>query len=1084
MIKKMLGLILGFVLLSYSVCQVLDSQDWVLVWQDEFETEGLPNPKKWKYDVGGHGWGNQELQYYTDARKENARVENGKLIIEARKEQYEGQPYTSARLVTKGLGDWTYGRFEIRAKVPRGKGTWPAIWMLPTVWNLGDQSWPDNGEIDIMEHVGFNPGQIHASTHCRHYVHHKNTQKTGVTQVKDAQDAFHNYIVEWDEKEIRAFVDDCHYFTSYNENKGWEYWPFFKDFHLVLNIAVGGSWGGMKGIDPDIFPQKMEIEYVRVYQKKNMLPPYKNASLPVEERVCDLVGRMTLQEKIALLGGTGFATMPIERLGIPELKMADGPVGVRWNEATALPSGIALASTWDINLAFQYGKILAMETRGKGRNVILGPCVNIARIPTGGRNFESFGEDPFLTSRIAVEYIKGVQSENVAATIKHFVVNNQEHQRDTINTKVDERTLREIYFPHFFAAVKEADVLAFMSAYNKLNGTYCSENDFLLLDVLKKEWGFEGLVMSDWGAVHSTIPTANGGLDLEMPNGYFLNEKDLLLAIQEGKVGEDKITDKVKRILRVMFKLGLFENPTKENPLLVNTPESRNLAYRVAADSIILLKNEKDLLPLKWDAIRTIALIGPNAALARTGGGGSSFVTPSYSVSPLQAFQSKLPSGIKLAYSQGVILDGDAIPIPTENLLLPDKDENGLLGEYFNNMNLQGEPILKRIDPKVDFSWGNQNPHSSLPQDHYSIRWTGRLLAPKTGEFFIDIASDDGIRFYIDDRMVIDDWKDHGIYANRYKISLEQGKIYKIKLEYYENGGDSVCRLGWKDNDDSLIEQAVKVSQGADVVLVFAGTSAHYESEGYDRENLVLPNNQERLIQEISKVNKNTIVILGSGSPVEMKSWIQGVSTLLQTWFGGAEMGNAIYDVLVGNVNPSGKTPITFPNSWEECSAADSYKKEYGTTTYSDGIFVGYRHYDHKNIMPLFPFGYGLSYTKFEYSGLILSSQKISEADALQIRCEVENKGLFDGQEVVQLYIRDIQASVHRPAKELKRFAKIFLKKGEKKTVDFKLSPQDLAFYDPASKKWVAEEGEFEIMIGSNSREIHLKTLFALDKNK
>ncbi len=254
--------------LVFFFCIFCCAQEWVLVWQDEFETDGLPDPKKWAYDVGGHGWGNQELQYYIKERKENARVENGKLIIEARLESYEDKSYTSARLVTKGLGDWTYGRFEIRAKVPKGTGTWPAIWMLPTVWDLGNGSWPDNGEIDIMEHVGFNPGKIHASTHCQKYVHLNNTQKTAIIEVADAQDAFHDYILEWNEKEIKVFVDDRHYFTSLNENKGWEYWPFFKDFHLILNIAVGGSWGGMKGVDTSIFPQKMEIEYVRVYKRQ------------------------------------------------------------------------------------------------------------------------------------------------------------------------------------------------------------------------------------------------------------------------------------------------------------------------------------------------------------------------------------------------------------------------------------------------------------------------------------------------------------------------------------------------------------------------------------------------------------------------------------------------------------------------------------------------------------------------------------------------------------------------------------------------------------------------------------------------
>ncbi|MDP3830223.1 MAG: glycoside hydrolase family 3 protein, partial [Ignavibacteriaceae bacterium] len=357
-------------------------------------------------------------------------------------------------------------------------------------------------------------------------------------------------------------------------------------------------------------------------------PLYKNVNAPIEDRVNDLLKRLTVEEKIELLGGTGFASKAIERLGIPELKMADGPIGVRWGEATALPSGIALAATWDTLLAKEYGKILATETKGKGRNVILGPCVNIARLPMGGRNFESFGEDPYLTSRLAVNYIKGVQNENVVATVKHFACNNQEHERDFVDVRISERALNEIYLPHFKAAVEEANVLAVMSAYNKVNGPYASENDYLLIDKLKNEWKFKGLVMSDWGAVHSTIPTANSGLDLEMPNGKYLNKETLIGAIKNGLVKQYTINDKVKRILYVIFASGLFDSQTKEDASLINTIHSKTLAYNVAKDGIVLLKNNKNILPLDLTSIKKIGVIGTSAIKARTGGGGSSMVNP------------------------------------------------------------------------------------------------------------------------------------------------------------------------------------------------------------------------------------------------------------------------------------------------------------------------------------------------------------------------------------------------------------------------------------------------------------------------
>lgn len=809
--------------------------------------------------------------------------------------------------------------------------------------------------------------------------------------------------------------------------------------------------------------------------------PYKNPKLQISERVEDLLRRLTLEEKIDLLGGTGFETKPIERLGIPALNMTDGPLGVRWESATALPSGILMGATWNPELIGQLGSVLAAETKAKKRNVILAPCVNIARIPMGGRNFESFGEDPFLTTRIAVEYIKGVQKENVAATIKHFAANNQEYQRDFVNTVVDQRTLNEIYFPAFKAAVEEAGVLAVMAAYNKLNDLYCSENDLLLIDKLKKEWDFKGLVMSDWGAVHSTVPTFNGGLDLEMPEGKFLNRDTLLDKIKNGELSELTLDEKIRRILRVMFTIGLFDD-YKYDESRLNTPEHKQLALDVAREGIVLLKNENSILPLDINNIKSIAVIGPNSNFARTGGGGSSMVVPLQSVSPLQALRNKIGNKVRINFAQGVVLDGDSDPVGKEFLFTSeDASENGLLAEYFANKNLEGDPARIKVDEKIKFSWNWTGPFEDFQDDEFSVRWTGYLKVPKSGSYTLDVSADDGTRLYIDDKLVIDDWKDHAVITNSFTTYLEAERLYKIRLEYYENQGSADIKFGWRPPDQELFTKALNAAENSDLVIIIGGTSYTYESEGFDRKDLFLPNKQDSLIKEISRINKNTIVVLVTGSPVLMNEWINDVAGIVEVWFAGEQEGNAVAEVLLGEVNPSGKTPITFPVKWEDCSAFDTYMGKDSVTEYKDGIYVGYRHFERNKIMPLFPFGYGLSYTTFNYSGIKLSSSEISENEELLVSFNLKNTGKFPGSEVAQLYIKDLESSVDRPEKELKGFKKITLLPGEEKAVSFIIDKNALSFFDPVKHKWVAEPGEFMVLIGSSSQNILLKDIFNLN---
>ena len=807
---------------------------------------------------------------------------------------------------------------------------------------------------------------------------------------------------------------------------------------------------------------------------------YKNKSLNVEERVDDLLKQMTLEEKIDMIGGTGFETKAIERLGIPPLNMSDGPLGVRWDNSTALPSGILLGATWNPDLITKLGTVLATETKAKGRQVILAPCVNIARIPMGGRNFESYGEDPYLTSRIAVNYIKGVQKENVVATVKHFAANNQEHQRDFVNTIVDERTLNEIYFPAFKAAVQEANVLAVMSAYNKLNDHYCSENDYLLIDKLKKEWGFNGLVMSDWDAVHSTVQTFNGGLDLEMPNGQYLNKETLLDKIKSGELSETKLDDKVRRILRVMFTIGLFDDYQYDKSA-VNTPEHKQVALDIAKDGIVLLKNNNSILPLDVNKIKSIAVIGPNSKVAITGGGGSSMVVPFSSVSPLEALENKIGDKVKINFAQGCILDGDSNPLDEKYLFTDESgNENGLKAEYFTNKNLEDKPDRIMVDKIINFSWDWHGPFEDFPKDNFSVRWTGFIKVDKSGRYTLDVSSDDGARLYLDDKPVIDDWTDHALVTNSYTTELKANQYYKIKLEYYENGGGAIVKLGWRKPNDELLTGAITTARNSDVAIVFAGTNYTYESEGYDRKNLNLPSDQDDLIKEISGVNKNTIVVLTTGSPVLMDKWLNDVDGLIEAWFAGEQAGNAIAEILLGETNPSGKLPITFPKRWEDCSAYNTYMKEDGTTRYKDGIYVGYRHFEKNKIGPLFPFGYGLSYTTFEYRGLKLSSNEMPGNSNLIVSFNLKNTGKVKGEEIAQLYINDVKSSIDRPVKELKRFKKVSLNPGEEKTIEFELDEKALSFFDPSTKNWKAESGEFEVLIGSSSEDIKLKEMFNL----
>ena len=821
----------------------------------------------------------------------------------------------------------------------------------------------------------------------------------------------------------------------------------------------------------------------------------------MDTRIKDLIEKMTLEEKISMLAGVDmWQTVAIERLGIPAIKMTDGPHGNRtiddddpWRRlpATCYPTGVSMGASWNPDLIHRLGQALGEETKSKGCDILLGPCINIQRSPLAGRNFESFSEDPYLVSRIAVAYVGGVQSQGVGTSVKHFACNNSEFERSTISSQIGERVFREIYLPGFKATVQECQPWTIMSSYNKINGTWTSENKYLLTDILKNEWGFEGFVVSDWQAVRSTVPTANAGLDLEMPGPAVFLGDELLSAVKAGEVSEDIIDDKVQRILRIISIAGAFESPKTVDEAAADTPEHRKLAREVAGEAIVLLKNENNILPIKTGRVKTMAVIGPNANEARFEGGGSSRVKPYYTVTPLEGLTEKCGDEIKITYEPGC-KNYRLVPRIEPEWLNPGSDEegHGLSAEYYNSHDLSGPPVLTRVDERLGLPWLVE-PVPNLNLEEFSVRWTGVFTPPVSGRYKFSLLSGGLSRLYLDDELLVDNWSgqlpntEGGGRLPGEKVSeceMTSGKSYNIKAEYSRsNAAMAVIRLGCDvPLSGDPMKQAVDAASKTDVALVFVGTSEEHESEGFDRESMDLPGNQIELIEAVAEVNKNTIVVLNNGSPISMTGWINRVAAVVEAWFPGQEGGNAIADIIFGHVNPSGKLPLTFPKRIEDNPAYLNYPGENGKVLYGEGLFVGYRYYDAKKIEPLFPFGYGLSYTTFEYENLNLSTARLGTDDKLEVTLVVKNTGDTAGKEAVQLYIRDVESTLVRPEKELKGFCKVDLKPGQKKSVSFTIGSEELSFYDPDLKKWMAEPGDFEILVGASSRDIRARAVFSL----
>ncbi len=810
----------------------------------------------------------------------------------------------------------------------------------------------------------------------------------------------------------------------------------------------------------------------------------------IEKNVLIIRNQMSVEEKIELITGDDFRTKPNPRLGIPAFTMTDGPLGPRGKGTnTVFSAPINMAATWDVELIREIGEAMGEETRILGFNLLLGPCINISRVPYGGRNFESFGEDPYLMSEMAVPIIEGIQSKNVATCTKHFVGNNQEWNRFDVSSEIDERTLREIYFPAFKAAVQRANTYSIMGGYNRVNGTYANENKYLLTDVLKDDWGFDGVVISDWGAVRTTVKTAKAGLDLEMPNGKYLGEK-LLKKIKDGEVDATILDDKVDRILRIMFRMGLFGETPDAYGGYMNTPERKALALKTAQESIILLKNarlpgqESNLLPLKKDIKKTIAMIGPNAATARLGGDGSGHSNAANPISPLEGVREYMGDDIEVKYAFGVKLKRKELPIAPESMyLLEDGVTPGIRVEFWNNKELEGSPVATKIDKSVNFSWGfGESPMDGVNDDKFSARWTGKLKSPGSGIFEVGVKADNGVKLFIDGNLVINSWTDQapGQFKTDY-YEFEADRLYDIKIEFYENIGTCRVRFGLApvEGGDEL-QEAVEVAKDADMVVLNLGMAKNYEGEQRDRDYLELPPMQLELLNEVLKVNKNVVVVLNNGSAILMEDWNDRVPAIVEALYPGEQGGKALAQILFGEINPSGKLPFTIMKKWEDHAAAKTYPGTKEIANYSEGIFMGYRHFDKENIEPLYPFGYGLSYTTFNYSGIKLSSSIMSRDGSIDVSFTVTNSGNVDGDEVVQMYISDKKASVEREVKSLKGFKRVSLKAGESKEVTFTIDKSALSFYDVKNKTWRAEKGKFEVLIAASSRDIRLNSEFKL----
>ena len=802
-----------------------------------------------------------------------------------------------------------------------------------------------------------------------------------------------------------------------------------------------------------------------------------------------LIQDLTLKEKISLMSGfNSWYTNKIERVGVPSIKMSDGPNGVRGDSTSGkssacFPCAISIGSTWDMNLINQLGVALGEEAKVKDVDVLLGPTINIHRHPLGGRHFESFSEDPFLTGKIATEYVKGVQSQNVAACLKHFIGNDTEYERHLVSSNIDEKTLREIYLLPFEMGVKEGNAQVVMSAYNKLNNIYCSSHKELLIDILKDEWGFDGYVVSDWGAALETEENARGGLDLEMPGPGNVWGDQLYAAVSEGKVEEELINDKVRRILNIANFSKRFENPTNKPEESNDSAEHRKLLKKAAAAGMVLLKNN-DLLPFKSD-IKNLAIIGPNAKEAQIIGGGSASLKPHYQAHPLEAFKNKLGNQTNISYAKGCHTH-KYLPKVKEELM---DDEKGFLVEYFEGSKFDENILVEEhlIGNKFwVFEGFAKDVIAKFDRPDISVRFSCAYTPDISGNHEFEIFGIGKARLFIDGKELIDNWTEtspgeaffsFSSDSKKALVDLDEGKTYQLEIRYKFEGNFPAIYIGCQTPDKvNLFDEALEVAKAADQVVLIVGTNSDWETEGNDRSDFNLPANQNHLIEEVLQVNPNTLVVLNTGSPVKMP-WADRAEAILQTWFAGQEFGNAMVDIITGAINPSGRLPTSFPKNIEDTPAFNSYPGKDLQMNYEEKLLVGYRWYDKKDIKTLFPFGHGLSYTQFEYTDLEVEIQSESKVSC---KFSIQNTGLIAGAETAQCYIGYKTDDDSEPKKTLQGFSKITLNQGDKSKVEINLNSRNFSSWNEAKQNWEVRPGSYEIFIGSSAENIILQSTISL----
>lgn len=854
--------------------------------------------------------------------------------------------------------------------------------------------------------------------------------------------------------------------------------------------------------------------------------PFQDQTLSVEKRTNDLVQRMTLEEKIDLLAGyNDFYLHPCERLGVPAFKLADGPLGLSswglFGRATAFPSALSLAASWNKELATKVGAMYAQEWRARGIHFLLAPGVNIYRASKGARNFEYFGEDPYLTSAMVVPFIQAVQEGGVIATVKHFAANDQEFDRYTVSTEVSERALQEIYLPPFKAAVKEAGVKAVMTGYNLVNGVYCTEHKHLI-DILKKDWDFKGILMSDWACTHSAIGAANHGLDLEMGSKSWFNREKLLPLIKSGEITEEVINEKVQRVYGACIEMGFFDRPQQDTSIPTYNDKANKMALEGAHEGIVLLKNDKNILPLRQPKV--IAVIGPTANNSIIndrahnvngivyGGGGSSKVHPWYVVNALEGIKQEFPEATVM-YTEGV--SNQFKPrLFRSSKFRTKKGERGLEARYYalasdntspqqqsdnliqqqalaagrtitnnqptsaskQNVSDEANLILQRVDATVNHEWwGSPFNESKLGSD-YRVCWEGYVDVEKSDSLLFFVDAQGAYRLWIDGELVLDASQSQSFDVRNYAIAAQKGSSKQVRLEFWnQRSTPAEIRMGYAYQADIDFSEAKRLAAQADVVVFCAGLDGSIELEGRDRP-FDLPYGQDLLIKELIAINPQTVVAIHAGGGVNMMSWVKDVPAIVHAFYPGQEGGRALAQILSGKVNPSAKLPFTLEKRWEDspaCGFYDETRKE-KKIYYKEGIFVGYRGYDQKQIEPLFPFGFGLSYTTFSYSDLAIEVVNKKAAE-VKVSFRITNTGQKQGGEIAQLYVSDLKSKEVRPMQELKRFDKVWLNPGESKVVTLTLSKDAFHYYSEKQSQWVLEPGLFNLRIGASSRDIRLE---------